>query len=252
MRTLVAAVGGLQFAQFKMDFVVKKTRDAQTDWHTLRIWNLASPTLSQIANKAAVRIDAGLAGNVGVVGEGFVEHINNRRTGNDRVATIRFAGTVAEEASEPILAGSVANSDVPARDVFIFYARHFDRKIEGLELLDNTTFAGAFNPGPLTPRAGMDRALDRIRIVSRGHLDLTYDIEATRIVLLDRKAQSERTILSVAPQTGLISSPRNIKLDANTEGLEIDVVLDPRVRIDGLIDLQSRFANTGLYRVEAF
>ena len=253
MRIVNVSVGGLALSQFKIDFRITKTLSKQLDWDEISIYNLSAATESSINSGEFISISAGLEGNVGLLVDGYIDRIEKEMRRQNRVIKFFINGGGASN-NYPIIVDSGEQINVKASEVFRFYADIFGRTvIENAELLDEggIVFPGVFSPGTLTPREGMDLAIERIRISSGGRVDLTYEIEPARILVLDRNPNVRGNVVAISEATGLIGTPKNESLAfVGGDAVRIETVLDPRIKLESYIDLRSRFAESGIYRVQ--
>ena len=138
--------------------------------------------------------------------------------------------------------------------MFESYAQRYNRpSIDYLDVIPSYyTFPGIFSPGLLPPKSGMFLALDRVRIASQGRIDLVYKIEPDRIVVLSRNRDTQGDLVSVSETQGLIGTPKSVIIGLDTAGIELEMVVEPRIKIDSYISLQSRFAESGVYKVQDY
>ena len=254
MRRLTLEIGGLVVTEaFKVDFDITSTLSQQIDWNKVTIWNLSPGTEGIISNNDFVRLSAGLNDNFGIISRGFVDRWSKYRKGPNRLMEVIFSHESQEDKDVEPVDFFTDEENVPAKTVFENYANRFNKpRIDYVDLIpERYTYIRFFQGyGKIDPRIGMTNALNRVRVLSGGTVDLVFKIEIDRIVVLDRNRARQGNIVFLSESQGLIGTPKSISLGPDSDGLEIETVVDPRIKIDSYIQLQSRFATSGTYKVQ--
>ncbi len=224
--------------QFKMEF----GKGGDPDFATVEIYNLMPESEALFQLDEMLTLEAGYAGDVGILMLGKIRHVQVFREGNDRICEIEVYDTSSEYQGD-----AISESYVPGTTAEQILQRIIVNK-SGLELgkislPKNLVYAqGRSVDG--TPR-------DIITEIAEDCGAEVHIVHGMIYVLPPGGWRDETVILSAS--SGLIDSPKKVEEEDSNVLWEVESLLNYRIRPGTLVQIDSKqvpIAN-GVYAVES-
>ncbi|MCL2617916.1 MAG: hypothetical protein FWD98_02560 [Defluviitaleaceae bacterium] len=233
--------GGRRFGGDALDveFSVPFDDDEEPDIATATIYNLAESSVNSIRKDQSVIINAGYRGDVGTIFKGTLQKTATRWVGVDKVTELTVGDGslqwqtkhVSEAYGEGITASAILG-DLTGR---------FGLELGRLELVNDLTYP----TGRIIDAMLKDAVTQIVR-----ECGTEFKISKGRIFIMPTSAGNP-TGFVLNKDTGLIGSPEVFEKEedgATYKGFKARMLLNHRITVDSIIQVQSRTAN-GTYRV---
>lgn len=227
---------GIELSDLRISFSVYRGDTQTPNSADIRIYNLADTTASRIANPAEftqLALQAGYEGNFGLIFRGGITQVRKGRIdGKDTYLDITAAdGDEAYNYSS--IAYSMVAGSTPEQHVQAFLQAMQAHGVSGAplpQLSDNGLPRGAVFYGCVK---------DELRKFAQSN-DVLWSIQDGQLTFVPQTGYRTGEVPVISPATGLIGVPEQTQ-----NGLSLRVLLNPAIRIGGLVKLDSAI---NLYR----
>lgn len=233
--------GGKRFIGDELDigFIVPFDNDEEPDVAKATIYNLSDNSINSIKKEQNVIINAGYKGDIGTIFKGTIQKAVTRWSGVDKVTELTIGDGsqqwLTKEVSEAYGEGITASA------ILDDLCGKFGLELGRIDLVNDLTY-----PKGRVIDAMLKDAIKQIVI----ECDTEFKISKGRIFIMPHN-EGIPTGFLLNKDTGLIGSPEVFEKEEDGEtlnGFKVKMLLNHRVTVDSIIQVQSRTAN-GIYRV---
>ena len=219
--------GTLEVEKLRMSFRVSKSLSGSPNTAEIKIWNLSKENRYKIKrefDKATLEAGHVRAGNRGVIFNGFVRDVRHTRESTDIVTTVE-CGDGDEGYRKGVISKTYPAGATPKEMI--------DDLLEAMPEVDRGVIEGLDDlpayPRPVTMYGSVVDELDKI---GRTH-QLYWSVQDGALeVIRGNRAIDEVVVISQA--SGMIGVP-----DITDNGIQVDVLLNPELRIGRTIEVRS-------------
>ncbi len=224
---------GLDLSSFRVVFEIRNADTESPNNATIRVYNLAASTVQNLVNGGEytqVTLNAGYVnGNYGVI---FTGTIKQFRVGKE-TATESYLDILAADGdigyNQGFVNQSIAKGSTPLQTI--------DRLIGAMPTLSSDNSYSPIitqqNIPSIRGQVAFGMARARLRNVV-SNLDATWSIQQGKIVVVPRTGYLPGEIVQINIANGLIGVPQQ-----TAEGIKIRCLLNSRIRIGGLVQLNN-------------
>jgi hypothetical protein len=227
---------GLDLSMLKIDFDVKKRTSSSPDLMFARIYNLSIETMTAVQQYRRVSLSAGYQhGNYGVIFDGtVVMYVRGKESATDTYLDI-FAGD-----GDVGLNNDVVNLTWPAGTTPEQKVRDAIGKLTNVQVGDIDM--GKNQQKALRSTAYIGNAVG----VIRDQMNATgsdFFVEGGKAHAISRTGYRQGEVAQLSTQTGMVGIPR-----ITPSGLEVRCLLNPKLRLAGLIEVQTKFLSGVMFQ----
>lgn len=229
---VIGAQGGqaLEFKDFRVVFTVKRGDLQSPNTCDVRIYNLSDNTANQVQDEFTyIALQAGYEANFGLVFRGTVKQVRKGRT-DQKDSYLDITAADGDEAYNFAPAVGALAAGYTAQDHWAFLAKQMEPY--GVR-------AGPMPPflstnGSTRGRVFCGMAKDELRAFANSQ-GCTWSIQDGQLTLIQKSGYvASGKVPVISPQSGLIGMPEQTQ-----NGIAIRTLLNPRLKIGQLIQLQS-------------
>lgn len=231
-----------QYDTFKVDFSIKYDEWAEPNLSEASIYNLTDNTINQIKHGSHLILNGGYRGDVGLLFLGRVDTVYTVWEGVDKITKMKISDA-AEEWFYTTVSQTFARG-IKASEVLMAIAGGFGLELGDFELANDITYPlGRSVSGPL---------YHVMKDIVKDTGSKMYIINSRMFIRPYEKGDPTGFVLNA--DTGLIESPERVEKDDFDDipggyiGYKVKSLLNHRINVDSIIQLESRTAN-GLFRV---
>lgn len=229
--TLSDGTRSLDVQDLKIEFDLEKALRPRPNAGTIRIWNLKDSTAKFAKGATEVQIVAGYANNSGLVYKGDLRRASNRRKGQEfttkregiNMVTELGIGGHLEALTSAYFQQSYAGT-VPLKNVVTDALPTFSLVAANIDVLPDITLEDFTWSGKTSD------LLDSLLLDT----DFGWYEDDGLIVFHETETPVELNPVKVSANTGLLSTP-----EIQRFGVKFTTMLNPALRIGGLVDLES-------------
>lgn len=234
----------IKSSKLDIEFSVQFDDDMQANEAEITIYNLSSTTISRLTKNASISIEAGFTGDTGVIFKGYISKRTTSYDGVDRKTTLKCKDRVKETKLKEITYKKGTKASKILKDLLkktntpiaVFKPRRDhtykdEQKVDGNLMENIKTYADV---------CGISVYVSKGKIYAR-YLKIGDNLNFT-----------------VQESTGMINTPTEYEEEITAEdfkekvkGYEIECLLQHRFAAGGIINLKSKNAKDGKYRIRS-
>jgi hypothetical protein len=249
LRKLSCIVGdqfgnGIEFADFRVQFQVRRGDMQTPNTADVRIFNLSDSTANEIANVqeyTQIALQAGYEGNFGLIFRGIIKQTRLGRIDQKDSYVDITAADGDELYNYSALSLTLAKGSSPSDDIASMMQSFTTTLAREAIAYDSDSAPQLQGNARVRGRVwyGMGRECLRKFAAANGVL---WSVQDGRLTLIPQNGYIEGQVPVISRNTGLIGVP-----EMTAQGLELRVLLNPSIRIGQLIQLQSNAINQYRY-----